>query len=148
MTLPPLPAIDAEQATIIEEFQFFQDWSERYQYLIDLGKKLEPLPANRKTDDYRLAGCQSLVWLVPKGDAKKLRFEANSDSAIVSGLIALALRVYSDRAARQIVDTEPDFIAALGLSAHLSPTRNNGLAALIKKIKAYAEAALAGQVFH
>ena len=134
----------AEQAQqdIIDEFAFFGDWTERYQYLIDLGKQLPPFPEDLKTEAYRVHGCQSMVWLVPEGDAARMRFRAASDSAIVSGLIALVLRVYSDRSAREIVETEPRFIDAIGLAKHLSPTRSNGLAAMLARLKAYAAAAL------
>ena len=131
------------QATIAEEFAFFSDWTERYQYLIDLGKQLPPFPESGKTEQYRVHGCQSMVWLVPSGDASNMHFEAVSDSAIVSGLIALVLRVYSDRSAQEIVATEPQFIAAIGLAKHLSPTRSNGLAAMLAKLKGYAAQALA-----
>ena len=134
----------AEQAQqdIIDEFAFFGDWTERYQYLIDLGKQLPPFPDDLKTEAYRVHGCQSMVWLVPEGDAARMQFRAASDSAIVSGLIALVLRVYSDRSAREIVETEPRFIDAIGLAKHLSPTRSNGLAAMLARLKAYAAAAL------
>ena len=131
--LEPTPA-DA-QAAIAEEFGFFGDWSERYQYLIDLGRKLPPFPEEWKTEAHRLHGCQSMVWIVPSGDAGRLDFAATSDSAIVSGLIYLALRVYSGRSAAQILATDPDYIAAVGLAKHLSPTRSNGLAALIASIR-------------
>ncbi|HEX7815378.1 SufE family protein [Dyella sp.] len=137
------PAEQAQQE-IADEFAFFSDWTERYQYLIDLGKRLPPFPEAWKTEENRVLGCQSMVWMVPSGDAQKLHFVATSDSAIVSGLIALVLRVYSDRSAQDIVATEPRFIDAIGLAKHLSPTRSNGLAAMLVKIKAYA-AALAGQ---
>jgi len=134
----------AEQAQreIAEEFAFFGDWTERYQYLIDLGKQLPAFPETSKTEPYRVHGCQSMVWLVPSGDASCMHFEAISDSAIVSGLIALVLRVYSDRSAQEIVDTKPEFIAAIGLAKHLSPTRSNGLAAMLMKLKGYAAQAL------
>ena len=135
---------DAAQDAIIEEFAFFGDWTERYQYLIDLGRKLPAFPDDRKTDAHKVHGCQSLVWLVAEGDAQNLRFRAISDSAIVSGLIALLLRVYSGRPAREILDTEPRFVEALGLARHLSPTRNNGLAAMLKTIKEYAARAQGG----
>src|SRR3954471_19155093 len=114
-------AQDAQNA-IVEEFSFFGDWTERYQYLIDLGRKLPPFPEALKIEEYKVQGCQSQVWLVPSGDATHLEFHAISDSAIVSGLIALLLRVYSGRSAREIVDTEPRFIQAIGLAKHLSPT--------------------------
>jgi cysteine desulfuration protein SufE len=135
----------AEQAQqdIAEEFAFFGDWTERYQYLIDLGKQLPAFPEAWKTEEHRVHGCQSMVWLVPSGDASKMHFEAISDSAIVSGLIALVLRVYSDRPAAEIVATEPTFIGTIGLAKHLSPTRSNGLAAMLAKLKGYAAQALA-----
>ncbi|AIF47493.1 SufE family protein [Dyella japonica] len=136
------PNADQAQQDIVDEFAFFGDWTERYQYLIDLGKQLPEFPEDLKIEDYRVHGCQSMVWLVPSGNADKLHFQATSDSAIVSGLIALVLRVYSDRSARDIIATEPRFIEAIGLAKHLSPTRSNGLAAMLAKIKAYAAAAL------
>ena len=120
------------QAAIAEEFAFFGDWSERYQYLIDLGRKLPAFPEADKTEEHRLHGCQSMVWIVPEGDAQRLDFRAVSDSAIVSGLVYLALRVYSGRGAEEILATEPDYIAGIGLSRHLSPTRSNGLAAVLQ----------------
>ena len=137
--LEPTPA--EAQAVIAEEFALFGDWSERYQYLIDLGRKLPDLPDALKTDEFRLHGCQSNVWIAGDGDASKLDFRAISDSAIVSGLIYLALRVYSGRSAAEILATDPDYIAAIGLSKHLSPTRSNGLAALIGYIRERAVAA-------
>jgi len=130
-------AADA-QREIAEEFAFFGDWTERYQYLIDLGKQLPPFPDNWKTEEHRVHGCQSMVWLVPSGEATNMHFDAISDSAIVSGLIALVLRVYSDRSAREIVDTQPEFIGTIGLAKHLSPTRSNGLAAMLTQLKQYA----------
>jgi cysteine desulfuration protein SufE len=139
--LEPTPA-DA-QAAIKDEFAFFGDWSERYQYLIDLGRKLPAFPEDWKTEQHRLHGCQSMVWIVPEGDAERLDFRAVSDSAIVSGLIYLALRVYSGRSAREIVDTDADYIADIGLAKHLSPTRSNGLAALLAFIREAAQRAMA-----
>lgn len=138
MTHPQEPTAAAAQAAIAEEFGFFGDWTERYQYLIDLGRQLPPFAEENKTEEHRVHGCQSMVWLIPSGDASRLHFEAASDSAIVSGLIALVLRVYSDRSAREIVDTEPAFVQEIGLAKHLSPTRSNGLAAMLARIKAYA----------
>ena len=132
----PTEATAAEaQAAIADEFSFFGDWSERYQYLIDLGRKLPPFPEEWKTEENRLQGCQSMVWIVPEGDAKDLAFKAVSDSSIVSGLIYLALRVYSGRSAEEILATTPDYIADIGLAKHLSPTRSNGLAALLQFIQ-------------
>ena len=143
-TFPLEPTAAAAQDAIREEFAFFADWSERYQYLIDLGRKLPPMDAALKTEEHRLHGCQSMVWIVADGDASRLDFTAASDSAIVSGLIYLALRVYSGRSAEEILATETRYIADIGLAKHLSPTRNNGLAALIAFIKARAQAALDG----
>lgn len=140
-TLAPASATQAQQ-DIADEFAFFGDWTERYQYLIDLGKQLPPFSDAWKTEDYRVHGCQSMVWLVPSGDVSKMHFDATSDSAIVSGLIALVLRVYSDRPAAEIVATEPAFIQEIGLAKHLSPTRSNGLAAMLARLKAYAAAEL------
>ena len=133
-------AREAEQA-IAEEFSFFGDWSERYQYLIDLGKKLPPFPVEWQTEENRLLGCQSKVWIVASGDASRLDFQAISDSSIVSGLVYLALRVYSGRSAAEILATPPDYIAKIGLAKHLSPTRTNGLAALLAFINDKARAA-------
>lgn len=135
--IEPTPA-DAQLA-IKDEFAFFSDWAERYQYLIDLGRKLPAFPEEWKTEEHRLLGCQSMVWIVPQGDARRLDFHAISDSAIVSGLIYLALRVYSGRSAADIVATDADYIADIGLAKHLSPTRSNGLAALLAFIRETAQ---------
>jgi cysteine desulfuration protein SufE len=140
-TIANASAAQAQQ-DIAEEFAFFGDWTERYQYLIDLGKQLPAFPDKWKSEEYRVHGCQSMVWLVPSGNASQMHFDAASDSAIVSGLIALVLRVYSDRSAADIVATEPEFIQQIGLAKHLSPTRSNGLAAMLVKLKAYAAAEL------
>jgi len=140
--LPAETSAQAAQDAIAEEFAFFGDWTERYQYLIDLGRKLPPFPEALKTEERKVQGCQSQVWLAASGDAQRLDFQAISDSAIVSGLIALLLRVYSGRSAREIVDTEPRYIEAIGLAKHLSPTRSNGLAAMLQTIQAHARAVL------
>ena len=129
---------ESAQQAIAEEFGYFSDWTERYQYLIDLGRKLPAFPDDCKTDTNKVHGCQSQVWLVASGDATKMEFHAISDSSIVSGLIALLLRVYSGRSADEILKTEPRFINAIGLAKHLSPTRSNGLAAMLSKINEHA----------
>ncbi|MGB0400834.1 SufE family protein [Stenotrophomonas sp.] len=113
-----------------------------YQYLIDLGRKLPAFPEEWKTEEHRLLGCQSMVWIVPEGNAQSLRFHAISDSAIVSGLIFLALRVYSGRSAQEILATEPSYIQDIGLARHLSPTRSNGVAAMLAFIRETAQAQL------
>ena len=137
---PTEPSAEQAQQAIAEEFGFFGDWSERYQYLIDLGRKLPPFPEEWKTEDNRLKGCQSMVWVVPEGDREKLDFHSISDSSIVSGLIYLALRVYSGRSAQEILATSPDYVANIGLAKHLSPTRSNGMAALLGFIQDTARA--------
>ncbi len=122
------------QQEIISDFGLFDNWLDRYQYLIDLGKALPPLDEAEKTDDILLHGCQSRVWLIIEGDARELTIRANSDAAIVSGLIALLIRLYSGASAKQILDTKPELIAALGLQQHLSATRANGLHAMLEAI--------------
>lgn len=138
-SFPLEPTAAEAQDAIRDEFAFFGDWSERYQYLIDLGRKLPPMDDALKTEEHRLLGCQSMVWIVASGDADRLDFVAASDSAIVSGLIYLALRVYAGRSADEILATETRYIADIGLAKHLSPTRNNGLAALLAFIRATAQ---------
>ena len=126
------------QQEIISDFSLFDNWLDRYQYLIDLGKTLEPLDEVEKTDDILLHGCQSRVWLIIEGDAAALKIRANSDAAIVSGLIALLIRVYSGASAEQILNSQPEFITAIGLQQHLSATRANGLHAMLEAIYAAA----------
>ncbi|HHW4680839.1 MAG TPA: SufE family protein [Xylella taiwanensis] len=137
---PLEPTATAAQAAIAEEFSYFGDWSERYQYLIDLGRKLPLFPEIWKTEEHRLHGCQSMVWIVPAGNSEHLDFYGTSDSAIVSGLIYLALRVYSGRSAAEILATPPDYITNIDLVKHLSPTRNNGVAAMLDFIRNTAQA--------
>ena len=131
---------EVEQAgqELVDEFDLFDNWVDRYQYIIDLGKQLPPFPAEWQTEDYRLHGCQSQVWLRTEADGDRLRFQAVSDSAIVSGLIAILRRVYDGRRGAEIVATPPDFIGRIGLDQHLSPTRSNGLAAMLGAIHAAA----------
>ena len=124
------------QQEIIDEFQFFDSWMDKYQYLIDLGHELEPLTEGEKNEDNLVRGCQSQVWMVVDGDAANVTIRANSDAAIVSGLIALVVRLYSKASAEEIIKTEPEFVEALGLSQHLSPTRANGLASMLQRLKA------------
>ncbi len=137
-TSRPSPA--EEQEELIGEFAFFDDWMERYQYLIDLGRKLPAFPDEYRRDEFKLKGCQSQVWLVGEKRDGRLVFHAISDAAIVSGIIAALLRVYSDRTPEEIVATEPNFVAAIGLDSHLSPTRKNGLGAMLTAIKGRARA--------
>jgi cysteine desulfuration protein SufE len=122
------------QQDIIADFSLFDNWLDRYQYLIDLGKALKPLDEAEKTDDILLHGCQSRVWLIIEGNADEMIIRANSDAAIVSGLIALLIRLYSGATANQVLETKPEFITAIGLQQHLSATRANGLHAMLKAI--------------
>ena len=131
--------IVAEIEEIIDEFSFFDDWADRYQHLIDLGRKLPSIPNEYQNDSYKLSGCQSTVFFVAqKTEEDLIQFKAQSDAAIVQGLVALILRVYSGRSANEIIDTSPDFLTQIGLDKHLSPTRKNGLASMISKIKSSA----------
>jgi len=123
------------QAEVIDDFSLFSEWLDRYQYLIDLGRKLEPLDAAERCDDNLLEGCQSSVWLVMDGDGEQMRIRANSDAAIVSGLIALLIRVYDGASPQAVLENDPQFIEALGLGEHLSPTRANGLGAMVGAIR-------------
>jgi cysteine desulfuration protein SufE len=132
--------IGQAQDDLIDEFQLFDNWLDRYEYLIDLGRKLPEFPSDWKTEEYKLHGCQSQVWLKALEADGKLTFHAISDSAIVSGLIAVLIRVYSERNAEEILATPPDFIDAIGLHEHLSPTRSNGLHAMIDAIRGHAVA--------
>ena len=134
--------VQTAQREIIEEFALFDDWMDRYQYLIDLGRRLPEFPEELKTDEHRIRGCQSQVWFVAEEKDGRLEFRAISDAAIVSGLIALLLRLYSGRYPQDILDTPPDFVAALKLDRHLSPTRSNGLSSMLQAIRGFATEAV------
>ena len=133
--------IQLAQRELIEDFALFDDWMDRYQYIIDLGRRLPEFSESARTDENKIRGCQSQVWFTAEVRGGRLHFEATSDAAIVSGLIAILLRVYSDREPQDILDTPPDFIAALGLEQHLSPTRSNGLDSMIRAIRRFASEA-------
>lgn len=126
------------QQEIIDEFQFFDSWMDKYQYLIDLGRDLPPLDPSEMVETNLVRGCQSQVWMLTDGSVDKVEIRAHSDAAIVSGLIALVVRLYSGASAREIIETEPEFVEALGLSQHLSPTRANGLASMLTRLKSAA----------
>jgi len=130
--------IEAAQREVIEEFSLFEDWMDRYQYLIDLGRRLPEFPEALRTEENRIRGCQSQVWFVAEQKEGRLLFRAISDAAIVSGLIALLLRLYSGRYPQEILDTPPDFVTALQLESHLSPTRSNGLSSMLQAIRRFA----------
>ncbi|NIL94922.1 MAG: SufE family protein [Woeseiaceae bacterium] len=130
------------QQELVEEFQFFDNWMDRYQYLIDMGRRLPEFPESERIDANKIRGCQSQVWFVATKKEGRLEFRAISDAAIVSGLIALLLRIYSGREPQDILDTPPDFVDELELQQHLSPTRSNGLSSMLKAIRNFAAEAL------
>jgi len=130
--------IEEVQQAIIADFSVYDDWMDKYTYLIELGNELAPIDASYKTDQNLIRGCQSRVWLQQRMEDGLLIFEAESDALIVKGLVALLLKVFSGRTPQEILDTEPYFIDKIGLRQHLSPTRSNGLMAMVKQIKLYA----------
>ena len=128
-------SILSRQQTIVEDFDFFEDWSDKYAYLIGLGKTLPEFPADKKNEAHLIKGCQSQVWFdVELQNDAKLTFYGISDAAIVSGLIGLLLKVYSGATAQQIIASNTEFMKQIGLAQHLSPTRNNGLHAMVNYI--------------
>ncbi|NKB76816.1 MAG: SufE family protein [Gammaproteobacteria bacterium] len=134
-----MSTIDDIQNEIIEEFEFFDQWMDKYEYIIDLGKKLAPLNDQFKHDDNLIPGCQSRVWLHAEMENDQVKFTADSDAVITKGIIALLIRVLSNQTAEQISRSELYFIDRIGLKEHLSPTRSNGLVSMVIKIKAIAD---------
>ena len=130
--------IDEIQQEIVEEFSGFEDWMDKYAYLIEIGNEMTPIDAKYKIESNLIRGCQSRVWLHQEFTDGKIKFEAESDALIVKGLVALLLRIYSDRTPKEILESEPRFIDEIGLRQHLSPTRSNGLLAMVKQMKLYA----------
>lgn len=128
------------QDRIVREFELLQDWQERYKYIIKLGDKLDPLPEDDRTDDNLVKGCQSRVWLTAEMEDGKVIFKADSDAAITKGLVSLMVRFYSGQQPDVILNTKPEFIDKIGMANHLSPTRANGLASMVKQMKIYAMA--------
>ncbi len=120
--------------TLVAEFEMFTDWEDKYSYIIDLGKHLPPYPAEQRTDDFLVRGCQSRVWLSPTVEGDVLRFDADSDAIITRGLIAMLLRVYGGQPAHDIIATPPTFLSRIGLDTHLSQSRANGLASMVNHI--------------
>lgn len=130
--------INEIQDEIIEEFAEFDDWMDKYQLLITMGEEQEPLPAELKTEQNLIDGCQSRVWLVCDEREGKLQFHAESDALIVKGIVSLLIRVVTDHTPQEILDADLYFIPQIGLTEHLSPTRSNGLLAMVKQIRMYA----------
>jgi cysteine desulfuration protein SufE len=130
--------IEEIEQEIIEEFGLFDSWDEKYEYIIDLGKKLPPLEEEHKKDENKVRGCQSTVWLVADYKDGRIFYRAESDAVIVKGLISMLIRVLSGQKAEDIVQAPLDFIRAIGMMSHLAQTRSNGLLAMVKQMKNYA----------
>ncbi|MFY0683417.1 MAG: SufE family protein [Balneola sp.] len=128
------------QDRIVKEFSLFEDWTERYKYIIKHGDKLEALLEEDRIDSNLVKGCQSQVWLTATLNEDKVIFKADSDAAITKGLVSLVVRLYSNQTPEEILEVNPDFIAKIGMEQHLSPTRANGLASMVKQMKIYAMA--------
>jgi len=126
------------QEEIIDEFSMFEDWMERYEYIIELGKSLPLIDETYKLDENLIKGCQSKVWLHSELKGDIIEFTADSDAILTKGIVALLLRVFSDQTPKSILDADTDFIDEIGLKEHLSPTRANGLLSMVKQIKMYA----------
>lgn len=126
------------QEEIIDEFSMFEDWEERYQYMIDLGKTLPLIDEQFKTEENIIKGCQSKVWVYAEMENDKVVFTADSDAIITKGIIAILIRVFSNQSPKDIIEADTDFIDEIGLKEHLSPTRANGLVSMIKQLKMYA----------
>ena len=126
------------QEEIVDEFSMFDDWMQRYEYIIDLGKNLPLIQEEFKTDDNLIKGCQSKVWLKGEQNEDKIVFTADSDAILTKGIIAILIRTFSNQTATDILNADMDFIDEIGLKEHLSPTRANGLVSMIKNIKMYA----------
>ena len=133
-------SIESIQNDLVDEFEMFDDWMERYEYLIELGKHLPLIAEENKTEDKLIKGCQSKVWLHSELKDGKVVFTADSDAIITKGIVAIMVRVFSNQNPEAILDANTDFIDKIGLKEHLSPTRANGLVAMIKQLKLYAVA--------
>ena len=132
--------IKENQQELVEEFAFLEDWEQKYEYIIDLGKELQGLPDDKKTDDNLIRGCQSKVWIYAEHKDGKLFFNADSDGILPKGIVSLLVRIYSGHSTQEILDSDFDFISQIGLQEFLSPSRANGLMAMTKQIKFYAVA--------
>jgi cysteine desulfuration protein SufE len=130
--------IEQTEAEIIDEFSLFDSWDDKYEYIIDLGKKLAPLPDEHKKDENKVKGCQSTVWLVADYREGKVHFRAESDAVIVKGLISMLIRVLSGHTPDEILNANMDFINKIGMTSHLAQTRSNGLLAMVRQMKNYA----------
>lgn len=132
--------IKQKQEEIVKDFEFLDDWEEKYQYIIDLGKELKGLPETKKTDDNLIRGCQSKVWIDAEFKEGKLYFDADSDGILPKGIVSMLVSIYSGHSTQEILDSDFKFIEEIGLQEFLSPSRANGLMAMTKQIKFYAVA--------
>ncbi len=130
--------IKSNHERIVKEFEDFNDWEERYAYIIKLGKNLPEYPEEFRSEKFKIDGCQSQVWMHPKPEDGAIKFEADSDAMIVKGLIAILLKAYSGYKPSEILSSPPEFLKKIGIDSHLSPTRKNGLGAMLKQINMYA----------
>jgi len=130
--------INEVQDTVVDEFSMFEDWMDKYNLLIDIGKNLPVIDPKFKTRDFLIEGCQSKVWLHPGYDGKKISFTADSDAIITRGIVALLIKVLSERTPKEIISADLYFIDKIGLRQNLSPTRSNGLLSMVRQIKLYA----------
>lgn len=134
-----MKSLQEVQSEVIEDFSMYDEWLDKYEYLIDLGRKLEAFPEELKTEDRLIKGCQSRVWLDTLVDGDRLHFRADSDAIITKGIISLLIGVYSGRTAREIAEDDFSFVDCLGLRENLSPTRANGLASMIETLRRTAQ---------
>jgi len=132
------PTIEAIETEIVEEFELFDSWDDKYEYIIDLGKKLSPLEEEFKKDENKVRGCQSTVWLVADYQDGRVFYKADSDAVIVKGLISMLIRVLSGQTPDAIIEARLNFINEIGMVGHLAQTRSNGLLAMVKQMKNYA----------
>ncbi len=133
-----MQTIQEIEQSLIEEFEMFDDWMDKYNYIIELGKELPLIEEQYKTPDFLIEGCQSQVWLHPEYKEGRIYFTADSDAIITKGIVNLLVKVFSGRTPQEILDDDLSYLDAIGLKEHLSPTRSNGLASMIKQLKMYA----------
>ena len=143
-----MSVIQEREDEIVEEFSMFDEWLDKYQHIIEMGQKLTGIDEAFRTDDYKVKGCQSQVWLQPGIQDGVVVFKADSDAAITKGLVSLMVRVLSGAPAREIVDAPLSFLDKIGLREHLSPTRSNGLVSMVKQMKLYAAAYASQEAQH
>ena len=130
--------IESTEDEIVDEFSLFDNWENKYEYIIDLGKKLEPLSSEYKIDENKIKGCQSQVWLIANEEDGRIYFKADSDAVIVKGLVSMLIRVLSGHKSQEILDAKLEFIDKIGMKNHLAQTRSNGLLSMVKQMKNYA----------